>query len=92
VPGHFTTLWKSQSASTPSGQLAQGAAEYYYSARAESVKSVLKSKLENITQNEEYHSNGIATLCDTYGRCNAICQVFGHMTMLFVIQNLYRFQ
>jgi hypothetical protein len=42
VPGHFTTLWKSRSTSTLSGQLAQDAAEYYYSARAESVnRSVL---------------------------------------------------
>jgi hypothetical protein len=37
VPGHFTTLWKSRSISTPSGQLAQEAAEYYYSARPECV-------------------------------------------------------
>jgi hypothetical protein len=28
VPGHFTTLWESQSTSTPSGQLAQEAAWY----------------------------------------------------------------
>jgi hypothetical protein len=49
VPGHFTTLWKLRSTSTPSGQLARDAAEYYYSARAESVKSKLvstKSKLK----------------------------------------------
>jgi hypothetical protein len=38
VPGHFTTLWKLRSTSTSSGQLARDAAEYYYSARAESVK------------------------------------------------------
>jgi hypothetical protein len=38
VPGHFTTLWKSQSTSTPSGQLVSEATEYIYSARAESVK------------------------------------------------------
>jgi hypothetical protein len=38
MPGHFTTLWKSQSTSTLSGQLAREAVEYYYSARAESVK------------------------------------------------------
>jgi hypothetical protein len=40
VPGHFTTLWKSRSTSTPPGQLARDAAEYYYSARAESVKGL----------------------------------------------------
>jgi hypothetical protein len=56
VPGHFTTLWKLQSTSTPSGQLswrerprstitpsgqlAREAAEYYYSAWAESVNKV----------------------------------------------------
>jgi hypothetical protein len=39
VPGHFTTLWKLRSTSTPSGQLARYAAEYYYSARAESVNT-----------------------------------------------------
>jgi hypothetical protein len=43
VPGHFTTLWKSRSTSTPSGQLAQEAAEYYYSARPESVNAELNS-------------------------------------------------
>jgi hypothetical protein len=37
MPGHFTTLWESRSTSTPSGQLARQAAEYYYSAWAESV-------------------------------------------------------
>jgi hypothetical protein len=42
VPGHFTTLWKSRSTSTPPGQLARDAAEYYYSARAESVKYLIK--------------------------------------------------
>jgi hypothetical protein len=41
VPGHFTTLWKSRSTSTPSGQLVRDDAEYYYSARAESVKSLV---------------------------------------------------
>jgi hypothetical protein len=44
VPGHFTTLWKSRSTSTPSGQLAQDAAEYFYSARAESVNVVYHTK------------------------------------------------
>jgi hypothetical protein len=39
MPGHFTTLWKSRSTSTPSGQLAREAAEYIQPARAESVKS-----------------------------------------------------
>jgi hypothetical protein len=39
VPDHFTTLWKSQSTSSPSGQLAREAAEYYYSVRAESVNT-----------------------------------------------------
>jgi hypothetical protein len=43
VPGHFTTLWKLRSTSTPSGQLAREAAEYYYSARAESVKNNLRT-------------------------------------------------
>jgi hypothetical protein len=43
MPGHFTTLWKSRSTSTPSGQLAREAAEYYYSARAESVNNGTKS-------------------------------------------------
>jgi hypothetical protein len=38
VPGHFKTLWKSRSTSTPPGQLAQDAAEYIYSTRTESVK------------------------------------------------------
>jgi hypothetical protein len=38
VPGHFTTLRKLRSTSTPSGLLARDAAEYDYSARAESVK------------------------------------------------------
>jgi hypothetical protein len=33
-----TTLWESRSTSTPSGQLALQAAEYYYAAWAESVK------------------------------------------------------
>jgi hypothetical protein len=42
MPGHFTTLWESRSTSTPSGQLARQAAEYYYSAWAESVKIDLK--------------------------------------------------
>jgi hypothetical protein len=43
VPGHFTTLWKSRSTSTLSAQLAQEAAEYYYSAQVESVKLLLIS-------------------------------------------------
>jgi hypothetical protein len=38
VPGHFTTLWKSWSTSSPSGWLAQEAAEYVYSAETGSVK------------------------------------------------------
>jgi hypothetical protein len=37
VPDHFTTLCKSRSTSSPSGQLAREAAEYSYSVRAESV-------------------------------------------------------
>jgi hypothetical protein len=37
MPGHFTTLWKSRSTSTPSGRLAWEAAEYMYSAGTESV-------------------------------------------------------
>jgi hypothetical protein len=41
MPGHFTTLWESRSTSTPSGQLARQAAEYYYSAWAESVNKSL---------------------------------------------------
>jgi hypothetical protein len=40
MPGHFTTLWESRRTITPSGQLARQAAEYYYSAWAESVKCV----------------------------------------------------
>jgi hypothetical protein len=40
MPGHFTTLWESRSTSTPSRQLARQAAEYYYSAWAESVKCI----------------------------------------------------
>jgi hypothetical protein len=39
MPDHFTTLRKLQSTRTPSGQLAQEAAEYIYSAQAESVKA-----------------------------------------------------
>jgi hypothetical protein len=41
VPGHFTILWKSQSTSTPSGQLAREATECIYSMWAESVKENL---------------------------------------------------
>jgi hypothetical protein len=41
MPGHFTTLWELRSTSTPSGQLARQAAEYYYSAWAESVKAAV---------------------------------------------------
>jgi hypothetical protein len=41
MPAHFKTLWKSQSTSTPSGQLALEVAEYQYSARTESVKLYL---------------------------------------------------
>jgi hypothetical protein len=40
MPGHFTTLWKSRSTNTPSGQLAREAAEYIYSVQCESVNSV----------------------------------------------------
>jgi hypothetical protein len=43
MPGHFTTLWESRSISTPSGQLARHATEYYYSAWAESVNNTLYS-------------------------------------------------
>jgi hypothetical protein len=39
MPGHFT-LWESRSTSTPSGQLARQAAEYSYSAWAESVNGI----------------------------------------------------
>jgi hypothetical protein len=37
VPGHFTTLWERRSTGTLSGWLVREAAEYHYSARAESV-------------------------------------------------------
>jgi hypothetical protein len=47
VPGHFTTLWKSWSTSTPSGQLVQEAAEYYYSVRAESVNVSMMCRPRN---------------------------------------------
>jgi hypothetical protein len=40
MPGHFTTLWKSWSTSTPSGQLAREATEYIYFVRTESFKRV----------------------------------------------------
>jgi hypothetical protein len=37
MPAHLKTLWRSQSSTTPSGQPAWEAAEYYYSAQSESV-------------------------------------------------------
>jgi hypothetical protein len=43
---HFTALWKSWSTSTLSGQLAREAAEYIYSARAESVNNILCIKVQ----------------------------------------------
>jgi hypothetical protein len=60
VPGHFTTLWKLRSTSTPSGQLAREAAEYMYSAGTESVnlnqfnKMPLSSKC-NLTAQKGKH-------------------------------------
>jgi hypothetical protein len=45
VPGHFTTLWKSRSIYTPSGLVAWEVAEYIYSARTESVNTLVTSNI-----------------------------------------------
>jgi hypothetical protein len=59
VPGHFTTLWKSRNTSTPPGQLARDAAEYYYSARAESVN---RTTLQFLLHTLQVHY--MCTVCD----------------------------
>jgi hypothetical protein len=50
VPGHSITLWKLRSTSTPSGQLAQEAVDFNYSAQAESVKIFLRPRLVSFSE------------------------------------------
>jgi hypothetical protein len=87
VPGHFTTLWKWRSTSTPSGQLASEAVEYIYSTWAESVKvhfglsysrspPPLQDLLRSIIYNSDlpHHLPTVPCLSQCLLHCNFYCK------------------